>query len=126
MAAPFNPGIRAELDVTAGSVGILGLVPDCPKGSLSQQVPVYPCNTAVPVGRQWGRDLLSDFSAACQLGRNSETEECACTFLAFISGTCCLRSQAAECAAGCGCACASAQLSAMGRGLYRSRACGYN
>lgn len=50
MAALINPGLRAELVVAAS--------PDCPKGSLAQQVPVSPCNPAVPAGRQWckGRD----------------------------------------------------------------------
>lgn len=60
MATPVDPGLRAELNVTASSVGVLGLVPDCPKGPLVQQVPVSSSNPAVPVGRQRceGRDLL--------------------------------------------------------------------
>lgn len=35
-----DPGLRSELEITASPVGVLGLVPGCPKCSLAWQVPV--------------------------------------------------------------------------------------
>lgn len=44
VAALIDPGLRSELEVTASSVGVLNLVPGCPKCSLahSQQDCVSP------------------------------------------------------------------------------------
>lgn len=35
-----DPGLRSELEVTASPMGVMGLVPGCPKCSLARQVPV--------------------------------------------------------------------------------------
>lgn len=112
MAALIDPGLRAQLDVAAGSVSVLGLLLDCPKGSL------FPA--AVQLCLQAGSRVMLEphsFSAACWLGRSSKAPEFACAFLAFISGACCLHPRAAERVVG-------APVSA---GLHRScaRGCGW-
>lgn len=46
MAALIDPGLRSELEVPASPIGVLGLLPGCPKRSLARQVPV--CPTILP------------------------------------------------------------------------------
>lgn len=40
VAALIDPGLRSEVEITASPVGVLGLVPGCPKCSLAWQVPI--------------------------------------------------------------------------------------
>lgn len=103
MAALIDPGLRAQLDVAAGSVSVLGLLLDCPKGSLAVQVPVSCCSPAVPAGRQ-PCDARASLFLSCLLAGEEQQGSGICMCISRFYFWCVLPAPAGSRAC-CGCAC---------------------